>query len=228
MSVSRISRKSAWRPIVVGAMVATLIACSGSGWADTSNGAPVGPTASVQIIVDQAIGVFKDQGVAPADREKKLRVIAESHFDFERMARTAVGRHWREFTPDQQKEFVPMFTGFIEDVYLSQMEQYSVEKVQQVVETSNVQFVRERIDTPDEAVVFSEVTLKNRGKPLDVNYLLKRTGDDWKIYDITLDAISVIANYRNQFNRVLNDGGYDKLAAIMRQKQQALGAAMAN
>ena len=209
--------------------VAVMIAGAGSARAtDPSNGTPVSPTASVKSIVDQAIAVFKDQGVAPADREKKLREIAESRFDFESMARTAVGRHWREFTPDQQRQFVPMFTGFIEDVYLSQMEQYSVEKVQQVVESSNIQFIRERIDTPDQAVVFSEVTLKNRSKPLDVNYMLKRTGDEWKIYDITLDAISVIANYRNQFNRVLNDGGYDKLTAIMRQKQQALGAAMAN
>ena len=55
---------------------------------------------------------------------------------------------------------------------------------------------------------------------------MKRDGDDWKMYDITLDAISVIANYRNQFNRVLNDGGYDKLIGILRQKQQALGASM--
>ena len=213
---------------MVGVIVSVMIAPAGSARASDASNAPTGPTASVKIIVDQATAVFKDQGVAPADREKKLRAIAESHFDFESMARTAVGRHWREFTPDQQGQFVPMFTGFIEDVYLSQMEQYSVEKVQQVVETTNVQFVRERIDTPDQAVVFSEVSLQNRGKPLDVNYMLKRANTEWKIYDITIDAISVIANYRNQFNRVLNDGGYDKLAAIMRQKQQALGAAIAN
>ncbi|HXN84721.1 MAG TPA: ABC transporter substrate-binding protein [Candidatus Binataceae bacterium] len=214
---------------VASMIVAVMIAGAGPARAsDTSNTAPAGPTASVKSIVDQAIAVFKDKAVAPADREKKLRAIAESHFDFDSMARTAVGRHWREFTPDQQKQFVPMFTAFIEDVYLSQMEQYSVEKVQQVVESSNIQFIRERIDTPDQAVVFSEVTLRNRDKALDVNYLLKRADSEWKIYDITLDAISVMANYRNQFNRVLNDGGYDKLTAIMRQKQQALGAAMAN
>jgi phospholipid transport system substrate-binding protein len=229
MSVSRSSTNTAWRSIVVAVIISVMIASAGSARAsDASNTAPASPTASVKIIVDQATAVFKDQGVAPADREKKLRTIAESHFNFESMARTAVGHHWREFTPDQQSQFVPMFTGFIEDVYLSQMEHYSVEKVQQVVESSNVQFVRERIDTPDQAVVFSEVTLQNRGKPLDVNYMLKRANTEWKIYDITIDAISVIANYRNQFNRVLNDGGYDKLAAIMRQKQQALGAAMAN
>ncbi len=179
------------------------------------------------MVIDQAMAVFKDKGVAPADREKKLRAIAEGHFDFEKMARTAVGLHWRDFSEQQRAEFVPLFTNFIEDVYLSRMEQYSVEKVQQDIQSSSIQFIKERMDAPDQAVVFSEVTLASRGNPIDVNYLMKRDGDDWKIYDITIDAISVIANYRNQFNRVLNDGGYDKLAAIMRQKQQALGASIA-
>lgn len=189
--------------------------------------APNSPMASVKMVIDQATAVFKDQGIAPADREKKLRAIAESHFDFERMARSAVGLHWRDFSPSQRSEFVPLFTNFIEDVYLSRMEQYSVEKVQQEVQSASIQFVRERLDAPDQAVVFSEVSLQDRAKPIDVNYLMKLDGDEWKIYDITLDAISVIANYRNQFNRVLNDGGYDKLVGIMRQKQQALGASMA-
>jgi phospholipid transport system substrate-binding protein len=185
------------------------------------------PTASVQMVIDQATAVFKDKGIAPADREKKLRAIAEGHFDFEKMARTAVGLHWRDFSEQQRAEFVPLFTNFIEDVYLSRMEQYSVEKVQQDIQSSSIQFIKERMDAPDQAVVFSEVSLASLAKPIEVNYLMKRDGDDWKIYDITIDAISVIANYRNQFNRVLNDGGYDKLAAIMRQKQQALGASMA-
>jgi phospholipid transport system substrate-binding protein len=185
------------------------------------------PMASVKIVIDQATGVFKDNGVAPADREKRLRAIAESHFDFVSMSRSAVGRHWREFTPEQQAQFVPLFTAFIEDVYLSQMERFSVEKVQQAVESANIQFIKERIDEPDEAEVFSEVSLQSRAKPVTVNYLMKKSGSEWKIYDITIDAISVIANYRNQFNRVLNEGGYDKLVDIMRQKQQALGASMA-
>lgn len=185
-----------------------------------------GPMASVKSVMDQAIAVFKDQQTPPADREKKLRAIAESHFDFARMARSAVGYQWRDFTPAQRQEFVPLFTAFIEDVYLSRMEDYSVEKVQQDIQSSAVQFTRERMDGPDDAQVFSTATLQNRAKPVQVNYLLRRDGSEWKIYDITVDAISVIANYRNQFNRVLNDGGYDKLVSIMRQKQQALGASL--
>jgi phospholipid transport system substrate-binding protein len=195
--------------------------------ATTGDAAPMGPMASVKSVIDQAIVVFKDQTIAPADREKKLRAIAEGHIDFEKMARTAVGRHWRDFTPAQQAEFVPLFTSFIEDVYLSRIEEYTVGKVQQTIESSRVQFIKERLDAPDLAVVFSQVTLEKRAKPADVNYLMALDGDQWKMYDITLDAISVMANYRNQFNRVLNDGGYDKLVSILRQKQQALGASMA-
>ena len=71
------------------------------------------------------------------------------------------------FLAQQQSEFVPLFTNFIEDVYLSRMEQYSVEKVQQTVQIASVEFIRERIDAPDQAVVFSQVTLQDRGNPLD-------------------------------------------------------------
>ncbi len=188
-----------------------------------------GPMASVKGTIDQAVAVFRDKSVAAKDREQKLRAIAEDCFDFERMARAAVGYHWRDFTPGQREEFVPLFTKFIEDVYLSRIESYSVEKVEQEIQSSSIQFARERIDpdSPDEAEVFSSVTLQNRDKPVPVNYLLEKGPGGWKIYDLSVDSISVIANYRNQFNRVLNDGGYDKLVSILRQKQQALSGSLA-
>lgn len=187
---------------------------------------PADPMASVKSAIDQVIAVFKDKQIAPADREKKLREIAESRFDFQEMARSAVGYHWRDFTPAQKSEFVPLFTAFIEDAFLSRIEQYSVEKVDQQIQSSLIQFNKETTDGPDYAEVFSTVVLKDRGNPIEVNYLMRRDGNEWKIYDITLDAISVIANYRNQFNRVLNNDGYDKLVSIMREKQQALGASL--
>ena len=188
---------------------------------------PADPMASVKSVIDQAIVVFKDKEIAPADREQKLRTIAETRLDFQEMARSAVGYHWKDFTPEQKAEFVPLFTAFIEDAYLSRIETYSVEKVNQQIQSSLIQFNKETLDGTDYATVFSTVQLNDRNNPIQVNYLMRRNGNDWKIYDITLDAISVIANYRNQFNRVLNNGGYDKLVSSLRQKQQALGASLA-
>jgi phospholipid transport system substrate-binding protein len=179
-------------------------------------------TASVKTIIDQSIVVFKDRGLSAPDRETKLRSIAESHFDFQEMAKSAIGYHWKTLTPAQQAEFVPLFTTFIEDAYLSRIESYSVEKINQQIQSSMIQFIKQTSNGPDYAEVFSTVVLQDRKDPIAVNYEMRRDGSEWKIYDITIDAISVIANYRNQFNRVLNSDGYDKLVSIIRQKIQGL------
>ena len=179
-------------------------------------------TASVKAIIDQSIVVFKDQQISAPDREKKLRGIAESHFDFAEMSKSAIGYHWKTLTPAQQSEFVPLFTTFIEDAYLSRIESYSVEKINQQIQSSMIQFIKQTSDGPDYATVYSTVVLQDQKNPIAVNYLMRHDGNEWKIYDITIDAISVIANYRNQFNRVLNNDGYDKLVALLRQKIQGL------
>ncbi len=184
--------------------------------------APVDATASVKSVIDQSIIVFKDAQLAPAEREQKLRAIAESHFDFQEMSRSAIGYHWKTLTPAQQTEFVPLFTTFIEDAYLSRIESYSVEKINQQIKSSMIQFTKQTTDGPDYAEVFSTVVLQDQKDPIPVNYLMRRAADEWKIYDITIDAISVIANYRNQFNRVLNNDGYDKLVSDIRQKTAGL------
>ena len=178
--------------------------------------------ASVKTIIDQSVAVFKQQDIAEDARQQKLRAIAESHFDFTEMAQSACGYHWRSFTPEQKAEFVPLFTKFIEDVYLSQIESYSVQKINQQINSTKIEFTRQTADDPGYAEVFSTVTLADRQNPVQVNYEMSKEGGDWKIYDITIDAISVIANYRNQFNRVLNNDGYDKLVEMMKQKIQNL------
>ena len=183
---------------------------------------PDDATGSVKSIIDQSIVVFKDAQISPTEREKKLRAIAESHFDFAEMAQSAIGYHWRTLSPAQQNEFVPLFTAFIEDAYLSRIESYSVEKINQQIQSSSIQFTRQTNDGPDYAEVYSTVVLHDQKDPIPVNYLMRHDGDEWKIYDITIDSISVIANYRNQFNRVLNNDGYDKLVSIIRQKTAGL------
>ena len=217
----------ATRSLLTIAIVAILMSSAATPARALASDSSSDPMASVKSTVDQTIVVFKDRQIAEADRQQKLRTIAESRFDFSEMAKSAVGYHWRDFTPAQRSEFVPLFTKFIEDAYLSRIEDYSVEKVDQQIQSSVIQFVKETTDGPDRAEVYSTVVLQGRGDPIQVNYLMSRDANEWKIYDISIDAISVIANYRNQFNRVLNSDGYDKLVSIMREKQQALGASLA-
>lgn len=188
---------------------------------------PPDPTATIKSVIDQTIAVFKDRSINPAARQARLRAIAEQHFDFAEMARSTVGYHWREFTPEQQKEFVPLFTSFIEDVYLDQIQRYSVQRIQKDIQSTNIDFTKQQLDGAGDAEVFSTVITTERATPIPVNYRMTLVDGVWRIYDLTVDSISVMGNYRNQFNRVLNNGGYDKLVSIMREKQQALAGTLA-
>jgi phospholipid transport system substrate-binding protein len=210
--------RSKWRSLALAVLVLCLFAGRAAALTVEAPAGSGDAIASVKTIIDQSVAVFKQQNIPEAERQQKLRAIAESHFDFAEMARSACGYHWRTFTPEQKTQFVPLFTTFIEDVYLSQIESYSVEKIKEQINSTKIQFIKQTTDGPDYAEVLSSVTLQDRPDPIAVNYQMRHDGNEWKIYDITIDAISVIANYRNQFNRVLNSDGYDKLIQLMNQK----------
>ncbi|MGC1677765.1 MAG: ABC transporter substrate-binding protein [Candidatus Binataceae bacterium] len=180
------------------------------------------PMATVKEVVNQAIAVFRNQQISQTDRMTQLRAIAQAHIDFASMARSSVGYHWHTLTPQQQAQFVPLFTKFIEDVVLSRIQSYSVQKIQSQIQSTTINFTRELTNGAD-AQVFSTVVVQDQPKPLAVNYMLQQLNGQWMIYDIKVDAISVIANYRNQFNRVINNDGYAKLVSILQQKTQSLG-----
>jgi len=180
------------------------------------------PMAMVKSGIGQAIAVFQNHQMPLPERRKTLRVLAEQYFDFPMMSRSVLGYHWHTLTPAQRAQFVPLFTGFIEDAYLSKLQDYTVRQVQQALQTARINYVKETFDGPGYAQVFTTVALRDQAKPIEVNYYLSRTQGAWKVYDLSIEAISVIANFRNQFNRVINNAGYDTLLSDLRAKQQRL------
>jgi phospholipid transport system substrate-binding protein len=174
------------------------------------------PTDVVKQVVNQALPVLRDKSTPLPQRRRRLRDLLENHFDFSDMARIALGYHWRELNPAQRAEFTKLFTAFIENAYLSKIQDYSGQEVAVQGENS---------EGPGFARVHSQIIQQGK-QPLNVDYLLREMNGDWKIYDVTVDNISIIANYRNQFNRVINDQGFDKLMADMRAKQQQLQSSL--
>jgi phospholipid transport system substrate-binding protein len=172
--------------------------------------------------VDQVLIVFEQRETPLHVRRVKLRQIAGQYFDFEDMSRSALGYHWRDLTAAQRASFVPLFATFIEDAYLSKLQEYVVRKVQEEAKTAKISFTRENFDGADYAQVFSNIVVVDQKDPNQVNYLMHLRGNTWLIYDVTVDAISVIANYRNQFNRVMNSDGYDKLVEDLAAKRVQL------
>jgi phospholipid transport system substrate-binding protein len=184
------------------------------------------PTAMVRAVIDQATAVVRDTQTPAAARDKRLREIAEANFDFADMARTTLGYHWRQLSQQEQSEFVPLFATFMENVYLSKLQEYGVQKVRQTATSSNVTFTGQQYDGANYAEVRSTVLLKDQPPPVKVDYLVRRDGASWKIYDLNIDAISVMANYRQQFNRVLNNDGYPALVSMLQKKVQQLGSTL--
>jgi phospholipid transport system substrate-binding protein len=189
--------------------------------ATTAHASP-DPISVLKSGLDQVIVVFNDQHMPLGQRRAKLRSMSLQYFDFKSMAKSVLGYHWRNLTPAQRNQFVPLFSEFIQDAYLSQMEQATVEKIRRAMSTANVRFLKQTYFGPDYAEVFSIVALQGQNDPLQVNYLMHQVGGQWRVYDVTVDAISLIENYRNQFNRVIKNEGYQKLIADLQAKREQL------
>ena len=215
--------------LLAGAVCAAVALMPEPAWAQATASAAVmagDPTAMVKGVIDQATAVVRDTQTPTPERDKRLRAIAEANFDFADMARTTLGYHWRQITPQQRAQFVPLFTSFMENVYLSKLQEYSVQKIRETAAGSNVNFTGQQFDGADYAEVHSTVLLKDKPPPIKVDYLVRRDGASWKIYDLNIDAISVMANYRQQFNRVLNNDGYPALVNMLKKKVAELGSTL--
>lgn len=176
------------------------------------------PMAQVQNGVNEVIDVFKVPTMPLGVRREKLRELSAKYFDFNSMSRSVMGYHWRDLTPAQRAEFVAVFTRFIEDAYLTKLADYTVKKVADELSSLKIQFTRETFDGTEYAQVYSTIAVKEQKEPIAINYLMHLADGKWKAYDITVDAISVIGNYRNQINRSMNQNGYDRLIAELRSK----------
>ena len=218
---------NAWWGRTIAAMLALIVA-NAAATANLAHGAASasGPSAIVQSLIAQATAVLQDPGASAPVRQQKLRALAKANFDFAQMARSALGYHWRSLTADQRIQFVAVFTAFIEDVYLSKLQEYGVKHARQDIQGSNINFTGESMLSPGYAEVHSTVSLASHPSPVRVDYLMVGDADAWKIYDIQVDSISVIANYRNQFNRVINERGYQVLVDSLREKAKQLSGSI--
>jgi len=194
-----------------GAMLAIICVALGmcsAVYADVSND----PMAMVKSTVSQVVNVLQNKSTPATERRKQLISLVSDRFDFTDMARQTLGSHWTQLTPAQQQEFVPLFTSFMEDAYLDKIEGYSGQPID---------FIKQSSMGAGYAEVHTSVVQPDK-QPIQINYLLKQEGDSWRVYDVTVDDISITANYRNQFNRVINNQGYDALVSAMRNKQRQL------
>ena len=169
------------------------------------------PTVQIKSTVDQVIQILANsqlQGEAKKqERRKNLREAIFVRFDFQEMARRSLGAHWQRRTAEERTEFIKVFSDLLEQTYVDKIESYNNEKFI---------YVNEKIDGPY-AEVGSKI-LTSKGEEFTLNYKLHRVGEDWRVYDLVIENVSLINNYRSQFNRILTSSTYDELVLRIKAK----------
>jgi phospholipid transport system substrate-binding protein len=169
------------------------------------------PGDQVRQTVDKLVAILEDPRLKTErkknERREQLKEVVYQRFDFTEMAKRSLGTEWRRHTPEEQKEFVKIFTDLLARSYLEQIESYNGEKVR---------FLNERED-PSYAEVDTKI-VDNKGQEFSVNYRLHNVNGDWKVYDVVIEAISLVNNYRAQFSRVLTSSSYQELVRRLKGK----------
>ena len=207
------------------ALVAAIAVGGWSGFALAGEPGAASSAAMAQMknLADQIIATGKEPECKSASQacRNKLRALIEPHWDISEMARLALGVHWKTLDANERQRFSRLFADLIEAIYLSRSNLSTAEGSAKDVK---IDFVREIHDDEDYSEVNTLVTMQGHEKPISVNYRLKRDGDVWKAYDVLIDGISIVGNYRNQFARVINNKGYPELVRELQQKVQQVNS----
>ena len=173
----------------------------------TTPGFAVTPTEEIQETIQQVLNVVRNPASSHEQRKEMLRETLMPRFDWFEMARQTLGKHWN-VAAGRENEFIGAFATFLGNSYAGNIGSYKDEKIL---------FVQESVES-NRAQVKTKI-VPDKGEPTSVNYRLHRVEGNWKIYDVIVDDISIVVNYRSQFNRILIRGTFDDLLRQLRAKE---------
>jgi phospholipid transport system substrate-binding protein len=169
------------------------------------------PTDQIKATVDKALVVLKDPRLTPTtkskERREQLRQILFARFDFTEMGKRALGANWRRRAPKEQEEFLRLFTELLERAYADIIESYTDEKIV---------YIGERLDGTYADVNSKVIT--GKGEEFSINYKAHLINNEWRVYDVIVENISMVNNFRSQFNRVIANSSYEELIRRLRDK----------
>jgi phospholipid transport system substrate-binding protein len=178
------------------------------------------PDALVRSVADDVLRIVQqDRELRAGDTSKMAQLIEEKivpHFDFERMTRLAVGRNWREATPQQRQALVNEFRTLLVRSYSAAYSAYRHIVVE--VRPLKVQ------PGEDDVQVKSQIKLPGGAPPVNVDYSMVKNSEDWKVYDVTVDGVSLVTTYRSTFTEEVRKGGVDGLIQSLKDLNAAKAA----
>jgi phospholipid transport system substrate-binding protein len=173
------------------------------------------PTDQLKGGVDRVLAILQDPALkqpAKADeRRQKIRAVANEVFDWQETGKRALARHWQGRSPQEREEFSKLFADLLERSYVGKIEAYSGEKILYGEETLD----------GDQATVRTKLLTKG-GSQIPIDYQMQKAADRWRVYDVKIENVGLVANYRSQFNRIIQQSGYPDLVQRLKTKQEEL------
>ncbi len=170
------------------------------------------PTDQLKTSVDQVLKILADpelkKEARTLERRRMIRAVAADIFDFQEISRRSLALHWQARTPAERTEFIALFGDLLENSYISKIEGYSGERIVYAGDTIDGQL----------AVVRTKIVTK-QGPEIPVDYRMFARGEQWRAYDVSVEGISLVSNYRAQFNTIIQRTGYPDLVAKLKAKQ---------
>jgi phospholipid transport system substrate-binding protein len=181
--------------------------------------AEVSPDTLVDNTAQEVLSIVRQDKELRAGNMAKILDLVEAkvlpHFNFTRMTRLAMGKNWNKATPQQQEELVKEFRTLLVRTYSNALSTYSDYKIK-------VEPLRSKAGDTDTTV--KTKVMQDNGQPVDIDYSMEKTGDGWKVYDVTVAGVSLVTNYRSTFNSQIREGGVEKLLKTLGDKNRALAA----
>ena len=173
-------------------------------------------TESVRVTIDEVLKILNDKELkTPAkqeDRRQRLEKVVAARFDYSEMSRRSLGAQWNQLSDKEKQEFVDLFRTLLTNTYADRLETYSGE---------GVQYLNERTEK-EYAEVRTKVLSGKTEIPMD--YRLMNKSNDWHVYDVVVDGVSLVNNYRGQFSKILHTSSYSDLVDQLRKKSEKIKA----
>ncbi|MES9987519.1 MAG: ABC transporter substrate-binding protein [Candidatus Thiodiazotropha endolucinida] len=177
-----------------------------------SASANVTPSERIKETVNQVLTVLKDQSLGRQDRRDQVKEIVRKRFDYESMSQVILAANWRKASKSQREQFITLFRELLEQTYFSAIDSYS---------DQSVRMGRERMKGKLANV---QTFIVAANKELAVSYKMRFRNDDWYAYDVAVDGVSLVSNYRTSFRNLVKSKGMEGLLAELAQKVASLKA----
>jgi phospholipid transport system substrate-binding protein len=196
---------SALRWSLVSTMVMATFVAGAPAWAGA-------PTDQLRGRIDRVLKILDPEAKQDGKSEERraaIRKVAHETFDFREISQRSLARHWQARTPAERDEFIALFADLLERSYIGQIEQYSGGE--------RIQYLAETVDGGAAHVKTKLVT--KAGTEIPVDYRMHKVGEQWLVYDVSIEGVSLVSNYRAQFDRIIRGGSYKQLAEKLKAKK---------